>query len=373
MEIIFVIYSLRSGGAEKQLLLLAQLLAGSGVSCQIHALADFGRNNRIEALLRGAEKSGVAVIRTKRWQSRLGVSLAKFFSAVRRTPKPLVWSWGMRADLAAWAACQTRPFPWIRSLRSTMRANNPNARWIWLDRRMDRTVALYVSNSFLACEDLVRHVPGALPRCRVIYNTLEESELAEEPVSLGMRANKLEVVLLGHIRYQDKGYDRVLDLAERVRAESLPIRFHIAGRLEPGSPLVMEIERRRLPEFVIYAGEVAHTTEFLRKGNVFLLMSRFEGLSNALVEAMHLGLPCISTRVGDTSRFAEDGRHLRLVDVGDVEAVFRILQGFLADWAIARRMAIQGRELCRSCFTPDVILAATQTLLEEVRLSEPKH
>lgn len=207
----------------------------------------------------------------------------------------------------------------------------------------------------------------------MIYNTLEESELAEEPVSLGMRANKLEVVLLGHIRYQDKGYDRVLDLAERVRAESLPIRFHIAGRLEPGSPLVMEIERRRLPEFVIYAGEVAHTTEFLRKGNVFLLMSRFEGLSNALVEAMHLGLPCISTRVGDTSRFAEDGRHLRLVDVGDVEAVFRILQGFLADWAIARRMAIQGRELCRSCFTPDVILAATQTLLEEVRLSEPKH
>lgn len=166
MEIIFVIYSLRSGGAEKQLLLLAQLLAGSGVSCQIHALADFGRNNRIEALLRGAEKSGVAVIRMKRWQSRLGVSLAKFFSAVRRTPKPLVWSWGMRADLAAWAACQTRPFPWIRSLRSTMRANNPNARWIWLDRRMDvRSLSMLATVSWrvkISCAMCPAHFPDAV-------------------------------------------------------------------------------------------------------------------------------------------------------------------------------------------------------------------
>ena len=49
---------------------------------------------------------------------------------------------------------------------------------------------------------------------------------------------------------------------------------------------------------VIFHGRVSDVAERLPKADIFVLPSRAEGMSNALLEAMAAGLPCIATNVG---------------------------------------------------------------------------
>lgn len=54
---------------------------------------------------------------------------------------------------------------------------------------------------------------------------------------------------------------------------------------------------------------------------IFVMTSDYEGMSNALIEAMVLGLPVISTRVSGAVDIIRDGENGRLVDVRDAEGV----------------------------------------------------
>jgi glycosyltransferase involved in cell wall biosynthesis len=50
-----------------------------------------------------------------------------------------------------------------------------------------------------------------------------------------------------------------------------------------------------------FKGMVGHVEEHLGNADLFILPSRAEGLSNALLEAMSYGIPCIATHVGGTA------------------------------------------------------------------------
>ncbi len=77
---------------------------------------------------------------------------------------------------------------------------------------------------------------------------------------------------------------------------------------------------------------------FHRAADIFVLPSHAEGMSNALLEAMAVGLPPIATRVGAAESMIEDGVSGILVDVGDRDAMedffndLSMMSGCDADW-----------------------------------------
>ena len=174
-------------------------------------------------------------------------------------------------------------------------------------------------------------------------------------------------MMLGNIRVHLKGYDHVLDLAERVKNANLPVQITIAGRDDSEGWFANEIKVRNLGSILLYNGDCADPNLFLSSGQAFLLMSRIEGMPNALIEAMSLGLPCISTRVGDVGTFCQDREHLRVVEIGDIEGVISIFQDFLADWPTARAMGERARSLCLNQFTVSAAADKIMLLLKDVR------
>lgn len=54
---------------------------------------------------------------------------------------------------------------------------------------------------------------------------------------------------------------------------------------------------------------------------MFVIVSEYEGMSNALIEAMCVGLPCISTKVSGATDLIRDGENGSLVEVGDIEEI----------------------------------------------------
>jgi glycosyltransferase involved in cell wall biosynthesis len=82
---------------------------------------------------------------------------------------------------------------------------------------------------------------------------------------------------------------------------------------------------------VRFAGGQLDVTPWLQASDVFVLPSRTEGLSNAMLEAMSVGLPVVVTRVGGAEDVVDDGQNGVLVAPGSVAELEQALADCLAD------------------------------------------
>lgn len=83
------------------------------------------------------------------------------------------------------------------------------------------------------------------------------------------------------------------------------------------------------------------------KASLFVLTSDYEGMPNALMEAMALGLPCISTdcRPGGASTLIEQGLNGFIVPCGDIDALAREMKKLINESELRERIACEARKL----------------------------
>ena len=76
-----------------------------------------------------------------------------------------------------------------------------------------------------------------------------------------------------------------------------------------------------LKDIVLLPGSSKQVWEAMKKAEIFTLSSTHEGMSNAMIEAMCLGLPVVTTRVAGSTDLINSGENGFIVDVKDVNAL----------------------------------------------------
>ncbi len=89
---------------------------------------------------------------------------------------------------------------------------------------------------------------------------------------------------------------------------------------------------------------------FFRVATVFALPSFVEGLPIALLEAMALGIPAVSTNVNGIPEAVRNSETGLLVEAGDADALANAIESLLVNEQLAQRLARQGRELVVETF-----------------------
>ncbi len=111
---------------------------------------------------------------------------------------------------------------------------------------------------------------------------------------------------------EEKGVDVLLKAwADVVREEkNLKLLIVGSGPLEPKmKSLSHSLGIAELADFV---GSIRDVANYLRASDLFVLSSRSEGMSNALLEAMSYGIPCIATNVGGNAELlGREGKDFR--------------------------------------------------------------
>ena len=85
------------------------------------------------------------------------------------------------------------------------------------------------------------------------------------------------------------------------------------------------IEELDLRDSVILEGLSTRICEDIADAEFFVLSSDFEGMSNALLEAMMMGFPCVSTDCEGSTDVIEDGVNGLLIPRGDEDALFKAM------------------------------------------------
>jgi glycosyltransferase involved in cell wall biosynthesis len=110
------------------------------------------------------------------------------------------------------------------------------------------------------------------------------------------------------------------------------------------------------------AGRQDDVRVWLAALDIFVLSSDWEGMPNAILEAMAAGLPVVATAVGGTPEVVVDGITGLLVPRGDPEALRQAIARLMDDFDLRRRMGQAGRERVSSRFDIAVTARATETL-----------
>jgi glycosyltransferase involved in cell wall biosynthesis len=173
----------------------------------------------------------------------------------------------------------------------------------------------------------------------------------------------LRIGVLGNNRFYIKGYDLLIEIAKKIKLSGRPIKISLAGKDYEGD-LASKIDQHEVGEIIDYVGEVDDSRRFLLEQDLFLLTSRVEGMPNSLIEAMSLGIPSISTKVGDLEVLFAVSEALRLCEIGDMESIFENICWCQDNWDKALAMGNRGKDAVRSQMGMASIQARLRDILE---------
>jgi glycosyltransferase involved in cell wall biosynthesis len=193
-------------------------------------------------------------------------------------------------------------------------------------------------------------------RVQTIYNGLDLADW--DMVSQPKRPGRFVVATVGNIR-RVKGHDVFIRAAASIVPQFPNVSFSIAGDiLEPDyfAELQSLVRDLGLADHFHFAGGVTNLREHLSAADIFVLPSRSEGFSNAIVEAMAASLPVVATDVGGNAEAVKDGVSGFIVPSENPAALATAITQLLSDPSKAQEMGAAGKKLVAEKFTTDAMM-----------------
>ncbi len=102
---------------------------------------------------------------------------------------------------------------------------------------------------------------------------------------------------------------------------------------------------------VHFAGSQPDVTPYLVAADVFVLASRAEGLSNALLEALAAGMPVVVSDVAGNREVVSDGSNGLVVEGGDEASLAAALRRMLEDERLREKLGTEGRRVAEGRYS----------------------
>lgn len=361
MRLMFYINTLHRGGAERALSTICNGLVKRGHQCVFVTSYSEGRReysldgqvvrvNLEEPKVRGSylsrnlRRTRALRKECKRWKPDVLVSFMQ---------EPII---------RALAATIGLPVKNIVSVR-----NDPRLYWQGFPHSVLAQILLLRADWVVfQTKDAQSCFPGRIAkRSSVILNPI-----AEEFFSVERFSTEKTIITCGRLEPQ-KNQALLIDAFAQSHAmrEGWVLRIYGGGSLE--SQLREQISKRNLDCHVELMGPTDDVRSALASAGVFVLSSDYEGLPNALMEAMAAGVPCISTDCpcGGPRSLIEDGVNGLLVPVGDCQALATAIDVLISDYRTQDFLGKAAREsLCTA--STERVIRDWKSLLSNVRHAE---
>ena len=153
-----------------------------------------------------------------------------------------------------------------------------------------------------------------------------------------------------------KNFGLLIRAFVKIAPEFPEYNLTIYGKGDKEQELKSFVDSLGLRGRVEFPGNIRNIAEEMEKNTMFVLSSDFEGMPNALMEAMALGLPCISTDCpcGGPRYLIRDGVNGLLVPVGDADEMAEAMKKILSDSNTAENMGKEAMKIAKD-LAPDKI------------------
>lgn len=176
------------------------------------------------------------------------------------------------------------------------------------------------------------------------------------------RVDSKKIVSVGRL-VEQKNHKLLIDAFSAVHERYPEYRLYIYGEGHLRQELEMQIRALGLSGTVFLPGVVPDVHSRIADAEMFVLSSDYEGLSNALLEAMMIGLPCISTDCAGSNEIIIHGENGLLVPVGDRVALAKAMITLIENPVLRLKVGDKSRDTVRRFNADEVLQEWNRVLL----------
>ncbi|WP_368031185.1 glycosyltransferase [Arcobacter sp. s6] len=239
----------------------------------------------------------------------------------------------------------------------------------WVRLYKDRNPELLSFDKFIAVNskihDLFINESGIdTSKVKLIYSVMSDKKRVEalslDKSSIYEKYNldveQKYIVSIGRMTSQKAPLDLIKLIKKVVDNFNYEYKFLIVGSGELSQKVDEMINHYNLNNFIIRMDYVDNTYELDLISEAIIFTSLFEGLSIALLEALSVGTPAISTDVGDTKLLLERYQNGIIFDnIGDIGGYYSIFCDFIKNYKLYKKKAIENKEIILEKFSKPTI------------------
>lgn len=367
MKVIFLVSSMGSGGAERVAATLCRAWVERGDDVILVPTFSGGGqpfyvlDERVK-LRYLSDEVGPALGGGKRYGRRL-MALRRM---IREQQPDVVVSFLPNVNIAAIMATAFTGIPCVVCERS-----DPTARampWIW--RRACQLLYRFadcVAVQTEAVAERIGELYGDLKRVAVVPNPLPQT-LVSWPVASSRTVDPRVLLSLGRLA-SGKRVDWVISAFAELAPRYPDWVLHIYG----DGPMAQSLANQMMTypmeirERIQLLGATTDPWAVMQAADAFVLASEVEGFPNALLEAMGLGLPCVTTDCRSGPReISRNGQDALLVPVGDLGALTQALGRVMGDAELRQTLGRQGRTSVHERYRLETVLTIWDDIFKSV-------
>ncbi len=232
----------------------------------------------------------------------------------------------------------------------------------------ERSLGLLTSRVIAVCEAEARLARRVMPanRVRVVHNGIDPVPPGPADPRVLELAGRGPVVCAVSRLQPGKGLETLIDAWPETIAGSPKLQLALVGDGSLRASLQARVRDRGVEASVHFLGEYADPMSALRAADVFVFPSWVEAFPYAILEAMSMGLPIVSSNVGGVGEALVDGDSGLLVPARRPDALAAALLTLLGDAELRARVGVAAKEAVGRRFTRQSMMNGVASVYREL-------
>lgn len=355
-RILFYINAVNGGGAERVMLQLAGHFAKQGYKC--HLLTSFTDGRFEYQIPEKVHRYSIESEETRDFTVKRNIRRIKALREHCRQYRPdVLISFMAEPNLRAVIAAIGLKVKTIVSVRNDPVKEYPGIR---------RYIAAWLLPMADGCVFQTEQARSWFPKKLQKKSKVITNEVSMEFFHIKRNACPENIIAVGRL-YEQKNYKLLIQSFSMIAPDYPKEQLLIYGEGRLRRELEWMIEKQNLNGRVVLMGQTDNIASVLSKAKIYVLSSDYEGMPNALMEALAAGVPCIAADCpcGGPASLIQDGKNGLLTETGNVKMMAEKMRLLLDDSALRNKIGQNARESAKN-YLPESVFCMWKDYVDAV-------